>query len=162
MVGKPVVYLIAGPPDLFKIGWTSGAPEERLKALRTGTPYPLSLLDSTVGGPRYEAELHRRYADVRVHGEWFALTANHLAELKEEFDSRVPRTPPFSVVVEAELIVDVLMGTCPQARESLITETPAPLHELGCPACDLGRFFWERVAPIYESKAEEMAKRLCA
>ncbi|MCY0921148.1 GIY-YIG nuclease family protein [Streptomyces sp. H27-G5] len=67
------VYLIgsAGSP-LVKIGWT-GNPEQRLRNLQTGSPVPLQLLAVFEGGAIVEAELHRRFADKRRHGEWFDL-----------------------------------------------------------------------------------------
>lgn len=56
----------------IKIGFTD-APDagERLKALQTGSPAGLVLLLSIPGKKTDEADLHKRFADARTHGEWF-------------------------------------------------------------------------------------------
>ncbi|MEU0034647.1 GIY-YIG nuclease family protein [Streptomyces sp. NPDC006333] len=73
MTGKDRVYLIGSPDSsLVKIGWTDN-PERRLRHLQTGSPVLLQLLAVFEGGAIAEAELHRRFADKRRHGEWFDL-----------------------------------------------------------------------------------------
>jgi hypothetical protein len=69
----PHTYLVGaeGSP-LVKIGYTSGAPLKRLASLQTGQPMTLSLLWSVAVD--IEDELHERFADYRVRGEWFDLT----------------------------------------------------------------------------------------
>ncbi|MFF4934281.1 GIY-YIG nuclease family protein [Streptomyces griseofuscus] len=70
MTRKEPVYLIGCPgAPLVKIGWTDH-PESRLRHLRTGSPVPLQVLALVEGGAIVEAELHRRFADKRRHGEW--------------------------------------------------------------------------------------------
>ena len=66
-------YLIGaeGSP-LVKIGFTSGRPKARMSSLQTGVPMKLSLLWSTEGD--YEGDLHGRFNEYRVIGEWFDLT----------------------------------------------------------------------------------------
>ena len=78
------VYMISvGDPDLpdlperFKIGY-SQHPEERIKQLQTGSPFKLGLhTHSPYAMPgraaySWEQEIHRRLAEHRLHGEWFA------------------------------------------------------------------------------------------
>ncbi|MER7692630.1 GIY-YIG nuclease family protein [Streptomyces sp. NPDC097610] len=73
MIRKERVYLIGSADSpLVKIGWTDN-PERRLRHLQTGSPVPLELLALFEGGHIVEAELHRRFADKRRHGEWFDL-----------------------------------------------------------------------------------------
>ncbi|MFJ1562502.1 GIY-YIG nuclease family protein [Streptomyces mirabilis] len=71
---RPERVYLNGSPDspLVKIGW-SDDPERRLRGFQTGSPVPLQLLAVFEGGHYVEAELHRRFADKRVHGEWFDL-----------------------------------------------------------------------------------------
>lgn len=66
-----MVYVIEAA-GLVKIGTTVSI-EERLSALRTGSPIPFSLLVSFPGDRGTEGELHYRFRDLRRHGEWFAL-----------------------------------------------------------------------------------------
>lgn len=67
------VYLIGSPDSpLVKIGWSDN-PERRLRDLQAGSPVPLQLLAVFDGGHVIEAELHCRFADRRMHGEWFDL-----------------------------------------------------------------------------------------
>ncbi|MEW2393036.1 GIY-YIG nuclease family protein [Streptomyces venezuelae] len=58
--------------SLVKIGQTSVEPRERRGALQTGLPFELTLLWSVLGD--YEAQLHERFAEYRVRGEWFDLS----------------------------------------------------------------------------------------
>jgi hypothetical protein len=69
----PSTYLISaeGSP-LVKIGFTTGKPKARMGDLQTGVPMKLSLLWCTEGD--YEDDLHARFAEYRVIGEWFDLT----------------------------------------------------------------------------------------
>lgn len=67
------VYLIGSPDSpLVKIGWSDN-PERRLRDLQAGSPVLLQLLAVFEGGHLIEAELHRRFAGKRMHGEWFDL-----------------------------------------------------------------------------------------
>ena len=63
------VYFISGG-GLIKIGVTIN-PKQRLSALQIGSPLPLCLLAVMPGGPSLEADLHKRFQGLRVHGEWF-------------------------------------------------------------------------------------------
>lgn len=68
------VYLIGNYDfDLVKIGYTAKHPSSRLKALQTGCPVPLSILGFMEGDPELEAKLHRTFAPLRLHGEWFRM-----------------------------------------------------------------------------------------
>jgi len=56
----------------IKIGYTGNEDvEQRIRALQTGCPSPLILLGSAEGSKEAEAELHDRFADARLNGEWF-------------------------------------------------------------------------------------------
>lgn len=64
-----VYFLRAG--EFIKIGKSSGHPGSRIAALQTGCPFPITLAAWEFGGLEREAELHRRFAGLRRHGEWF-------------------------------------------------------------------------------------------
>lgn len=55
-----------------KIGYTaSDEPEGRLRSLQTGNPSELTVLGTMPGTAADERELHRRFANFRLVGEWF-------------------------------------------------------------------------------------------
>lgn len=58
----------AGGP--IKIGWTSGV-RIRLAQLQCGNPKRLRVLSSMPGTSREEAALQKRFAEHRIHLEWF-------------------------------------------------------------------------------------------
>lgn len=68
------LYIIGNEVEnICKIG-ISGNPSKRLKQLQTGCPYKLTIL-AVVGSFDYESEknLHNRYKDYRLNGEWFRI-----------------------------------------------------------------------------------------
>ena len=74
VLGPGWVYFIqradGGP---IKIGFTTREPGERLKQLQCGSPDPLCLLGfQMVWGISRERLLHKRFAEHRLDGEWFA------------------------------------------------------------------------------------------
>ena len=82
------VYLIQEQFGAVKIG-VSVHPGNRLIDLQVGYPYELSLLHEfpTPNARRVEAELHARYADKRLRGEWFRLSPEDVEELVQEYPS---------------------------------------------------------------------------
>ncbi len=67
-----MIYFIQDEASLaIKIGFTNGDPEERLKTLQTGCPGKLWLIHTTPGDQAFEKDLHDRFAQARVNGEWF-------------------------------------------------------------------------------------------
>jgi hypothetical protein len=72
------VYFIEGVgTGRIKVGMTEGAPRERLRALQTGSPFPLKLryIYETDDARKTEAWLHETLAPYRVQGEWFEADA---------------------------------------------------------------------------------------
>ncbi len=66
----PVYFIRAGSDGPVKIGY-SASPPSRLKQLSTMSPLPLHLLRTFDGNASTEKAFHRRFADARLHGEWF-------------------------------------------------------------------------------------------
>lgn len=65
------VYLIeCSRTGALKIGWATCVPS-RIRELQTGAPYPLVLLATFLGRLQDEGDLHRRFREARIHGEWF-------------------------------------------------------------------------------------------
>lgn len=68
---NPSIYFILAPEaERIKIGY-SAYPEKRINQLLTSSPYELEVLAVTPGTQDEERELHRRFAHLRQHREWF-------------------------------------------------------------------------------------------
>lgn len=73
--------------DAIKIGWTRrppAGPGGRLVQLQTAHPRKLRLLGVVAGALAAEANLHRRFAAYRLHGEWF----RYVPDIVEYFERR--------------------------------------------------------------------------
>jgi hypothetical protein len=68
--GGFVYFLQAGEAGPIKIGWALD-PLARLNELQVGCPEPLRLLMTLTDEGGLEAQLHRRFARLRLRGEWF-------------------------------------------------------------------------------------------
>jgi len=68
-----VIYFIqAAIIGRIKIGFTSNDDfQTRMDGLQTGSPVQLRILATCPGSELEEKELHARFADYRVRGEWF-------------------------------------------------------------------------------------------
>lgn len=77
-----VYFIQASITGLIKIG-VAVDPSDRLRTLQTGSPDTLSLIKTIDGDQKLEQELHRRFADDRLHGEWFHPSADLLAYITE-------------------------------------------------------------------------------
>lgn len=78
----------------IKIGYATD-PSSRLSRLQTSSPAPLRLIRSLPGERETEAALHRRFAHLRVHREWFRADdelIRFIAEFEPEPSPGVPQT----------------------------------------------------------------------
>lgn len=73
MVGQVVYFVQAKSGGPIKIGTTANL-ERRFVVLQSGSPVTLVVIGAVPGGAMLEAALHRRLANHRLHGEWFADT----------------------------------------------------------------------------------------
>lgn len=76
------VYFI-GPRDWtvgrVKIGVTQANPMMRLASFQTGSPYQLEIYAYARGNRWVEQMLHKAFAPLRLHGEWFDMDHRLLA-----------------------------------------------------------------------------------
>lgn len=80
MTGR--VYFIQDGHGRLKIGY-SNDPAERLRSLQTAHGAELTLLGSIPGTIATERELHKRFADLRLTGEWFRAGDDLLAHVRK-------------------------------------------------------------------------------
>lgn len=73
-----VYFIQRGEAGPIKIGH-SGNPKARLAALKTASDQPLRMIGVMDGGKEAERELHLRFADARLEGEWFSPTEEIVA-----------------------------------------------------------------------------------
>lgn len=83
-----MIYLIiCEDNDTCKIGFSDN-PSKRLSSLQTGNPQQLRLDKVIKGDKQLEKELHERFKEFRVNGEWFSCEKSigeyFNTELKEE------------------------------------------------------------------------------
>jgi hypothetical protein len=140
------VYLIgSADSSLVKIGWTD-SPKRRLRDLQTGSPVLLQLLAVFEGGAIVEAELHRRFADKRRHGEWFDLGPDPVATVSpfvkaaqvEEGERTGRRQPVHDVATSGPLTAEVIAwfpDDPPSTYERVEQECPT-WKEAGQCLCD--------------------------
>jgi hypothetical protein len=82
------VYII-GDNNAQKIGHTFGTPQNRLRTIQTCCPKKLGIIlaFSSENPVETELNLHKRFSDKRLIGEWFSLSENELDDLISEFGS---------------------------------------------------------------------------
>lgn len=78
---RSFVYFIA-QGDLVKIGVSTDV-KKRVYALTTSNPRALRLIRRIDGCRKVEAEMHKRFASLRVKGEWFSLSGELAEYLKQ-------------------------------------------------------------------------------
>jgi uncharacterized Zn-finger protein len=61
--------------EIYKIGFTRGNPKKRLKALQTGNPHNMEILEQfeTKFNTKLEANLHQIFKSKKIKNEWFLL-----------------------------------------------------------------------------------------
>lgn len=139
-----VYFARAGEDGLVKIGHAKDV-RSRLSSMQTGCPIPLTLLGVLPGGREREAELHARFADLRVRGEWFR-AEGALAELLTRLDpvpkvpAREPK-PPFDWRLRAaQQAVPVELYTPLPAEH--VDEPLVRLRYRRCPVCGEACHAW--------------------
>jgi hypothetical protein len=78
--------------EVYKIGFTRGDPNKRLKALQTGNPHRMELINQfeTKFNTKLEANLHQQFKSKKIMNEWFVLDNNDVdgfIELCEEVET---------------------------------------------------------------------------
>lgn len=75
--------------DRFKIGkaidW-----KKRIASIQFPEPPEIICVIETASRHRLEQDLHRKYSDLRLHGEWFRLLPEHVEEIRRLPGAQVP------------------------------------------------------------------------
>ncbi len=106
-VESSVYFIQCEETKAVKIG-TSRDPEKRLLQLQTASPGKLTILGTVPGNKYREAELHNRFADRHVRGEWYSVTTEEVKAIVEpdiatdpdfafEAGEEVPPDPAFTL-----------------------------------------------------------------
>lgn len=107
---KQVYFLHAPSVNLLKIG-VSGDPERRIGEVQWISPVDVELIGAMDGGHDVEADLHRRFASVRHHGEWFHAT------------------PELIEFAQVESLMSAWNRAAPAARERFLTIVDRPVMD---------------------------------
>ncbi len=75
-----MIYFVRRGDGRIKIGFTAKDAQKRIAGLSTGAG-SLDLLATLEGGRDAERALHERFAEHRVEGEWFAISADDVADV---------------------------------------------------------------------------------
>lgn len=86
---KQSVYLIREQYGAVKIG-IAVSPLARLSHLQTSSPYALELIHHfrPDNAAEVEAQLHKRFASVRLSGEWFRLSEQQIADIVSKYPAK--------------------------------------------------------------------------
>jgi hypothetical protein len=90
-VGECCLYVMAAP-SAVKIG-ISNHPASRLASIQTSNPEPVSIFSTWLFPSReiargFEVKLHTLFAEKRTIGEWFAVSADEVAQIVNEWLGR--------------------------------------------------------------------------
>lgn len=85
-----IYFIVAGP--FVKIGWTRGAPADRLAALQAGCPFPMWVAAAHKASRHVEYDYHLRFTCLRAGGgaEWFHLTGELAQYVEHLAAGRIP------------------------------------------------------------------------
>ena len=89
-----VYFIRAIGTNRIKIGYTTNI-EKRLLAYKTHSPFEVKLercieLGSIEKEKQLEKELHKKYSEQRLHGEWFAIGSEAVNNVVAEYRSDIP------------------------------------------------------------------------
>jgi hypothetical protein len=80
---RPVLYFIGGDEGPVKIGYSCNLPK-RLATIQAHSPIAVRVLAAihNAQGGQLEAAYHYRFAQYRLHGEWFERSSEIVAEIE--------------------------------------------------------------------------------
>ena len=76
-----VYFIQEGDRSVFKIGWSSESPKDRLTKLQVGNSSELFLVGTISGDRVFEKDLHRSLHKKHIRGEWFKVSIKEIKSL---------------------------------------------------------------------------------
>lgn len=119
-----VYFVQCGTTRLIKIGTTADL-QLRLAQLQTGSPTRLVIMAGMEGGQAEEQDMHRRFASLRSHGEWF-YDGYHLLRLISGLEYCNPRYQDVPLWRD----LDVLQFERRAGDERFILRVASPITDL--------------------------------
>jgi hypothetical protein len=80
---QSVYFIQPGEIQVVKIGICTGSPGQRMASLQTGCWEKLRILGTLDGGRPLELELHHKFHNHHIRGEWFRLDADIVAYIRD-------------------------------------------------------------------------------
>ena len=77
-------YIITDNNGLFKIGCTSNL-KTRIKAIQIGNPNFIEFVAIINGGKEVESELHKRFEEYKINGEWFSINEEQIYDVVKSY-----------------------------------------------------------------------------
>lgn len=104
-----IYFIQAGKNGAIKIGYTESDISGRVASLQTASPEELHLLGSMEGDIQKESELHEKFADNHIRGEWFKPTIALKAFIFE--NTHEDLSVPSKTILESNINLDEILGT---------------------------------------------------
>lgn len=121
-----VVYVFGTPgSNTVKIGRTVNL-EKRFADIRTMSPVPLEILWTHPGGSELETNLHRHFAELRSHGEWFTFISDPVPTIR----AAIEETPWMAAAESTRLTRAARIAIQTRRRAELKSEFQAALAEV--------------------------------
>jgi len=129
-----VLYFIQDTvTSAIKVGWSKD-PKKRLTSLQTATANQLVLLGAVQGGLEHEAAMHAKFAEHRLHGEWFRdVILREVLEIIAKEAANPPR-PHTNVIVAGDSDPDFIYSSDEQQNanraklEALVRQSLNDIH----------------------------------
>jgi len=124
------IQSIDGGP--VKIG-SSNNPTKRLEELKIGSPVPLRIIGEIAGDEKREKQLHEKFKDCRLHGEWFSLnevfkafldTYCHISPIKNSWS-------PLDMFVNEHAVAKILSKGLQSLRNDRHLSRGLPYYKFG-------------------------------
>lgn len=126
-----VYFIQQGNDGPIKIGYAADV-EKRLATLQVGNPTPLNLLGVHKGTMKTEKELHKRFAEHRLSGEWFVPTPEiyNIAFGGCEERAKKKLSGEYVEFVEQQVQMLLACGYKPLDAKETVLDMPDPRHDL--------------------------------
>lgn len=137
-MSEECVYVLGTPgSNVVKIGRTTNL-KKRLADIQRMSPVPLEVLWTHPGGFELESALHRRFANIRSHGEWFRFDRSPVTSIREAVEALAPeRKREDDSPWPLTRIAEILPTQAGEATLRIRAHLASHAHGEWCSLCDL-------------------------